>query len=157
MYVKFCGLSFWKICSRVFTIIFQQRRPPQTRVHFDSNSHWRTLNLEFTDNMFGSCSGLFGFHLFYLVFQFVISLSLAATCSDVTVLKLNINIWKSIFFMLISFMNCVVHDLKQLSVSSHTLTDWRHLWWQDTPYFNMTSRPKNLIILFLKTSLVFSN
>lgn len=41
--------------------------------------HWCTLNLEFTANLVASCSGLFGYHLFYPTLPFVICFLLAAT------------------------------------------------------------------------------
>ncbi len=86
------NMHFGKFQSHFFMICFQQWCPPRSSSIKSTLAqtatdgaiwHWCTLTLEFTSNLFGSCSGLFGYHLYYPSLQFVINFPFAATSREV--------------------------------------------------------------------------
>ncbi len=86
------NMHFSKFQSRFFMICFQQWSPPRSSsikstlaqtVTDGAIEHWCTLTLEFTSNLFGSCSGLFGYHSYYLSLRFDNNFPLEATSREV--------------------------------------------------------------------------
>ena len=92
-------------------ICFQQWCPPRSTLAQTATDgaiwHLCTLTLEFTSNLFGSCSGHFGYHLYYPSLQFVIHFPLAATSREVGYSPLDLK-------LLNNMCNCSHRNIKLL-------------------------------------------
>ena len=111
-----CQYAFWQIPVSFFIICFQQWCPPRSSSMKSTLAqtptdyaiwHWWTLTLEFTSNLFGSCSGLFGYHSYYPSLHFVINFPHAATSREVGYSPLD-------FKLLNNMSNCSHMNIKLL-------------------------------------------